>query len=270
MIDAILYILLGLMTVGMTVLGGFLSSTTVRHKVGFLVLASISVVLIFFTGLRNHEAQTRLDKSLDTLQKSSETVLNMSQETVRIGRANTELQERVLEQSKDITKLSKQSINTATGGDSFGYIAAIKPWSANSWMAVFIPKGKFPLYNVHARMVDLERFAKIKDRLSQMPISEIFEGNIDLDIGDVAATGANGKLFTTPIPTSDASEHSFNIYFSARNGSWMQSLKLARINGESLQATQVRTDEGIKNKVIFEQIDNGFPRNKKGEIEWFK
>jgi hypothetical protein len=271
MIDFILYILLGIVTVIIAVLGGHVSSGNRKHRYTFYILGAISVVLIIFTGYQNYLTQTEGDKSrkqladsIESLKNTSLIIANMSKETLRVGSLNTQLQERLLEQSKNITNLSVQSIKTSTGGDSFGYIMATAPWWINAWMPSFVFKGKYPLYGVEARIVDIDLYTNTP--ITTLPEVVIRSMQETLKIGDVAADEHIGKLYIPISMSTTSEEHSFNIFFTARNGSWSESLKLVNKNGKYLQALQVRRGD----KVLFEQIADGFPRNQKGDINWYK
>ena len=257
-----LYFLLGIVTVALAVFGGHVSSDNLKHRIGFYVLGGISVVLIFFTGLRNYEAQTRLDKSIDSLQKSSEAIANMSKETVRIGQLNTQLQERLLEQSKTITNLSKQSINIATGGNSFGYIIPLNICTSDRWIPTFIQKGKYPLYEVEADIVDLAKFRKILE--SGLTWLNYSSASTVINIGNTVEGHGRSHLGKELPIARDGKEHAYNVFIFARNGYWDQQLKVINVNGECFSATRVYKDK----KLIYEHIPDNFRKNYNGEINW--
>ena len=265
-----------------------MSTDNRKHRIVFYLLGGLSIILIFLIGYRTYLAQIdakemagqaaaatkRLDITIASLKDSSEAIANMSAETVRIGNLNTGLEKQALKQSKTITYLSEQAIKTTTGGDSFGYIEAMKPWGSSSWLPLFKSKGKYPLYEVKALIVDFEKDSPIKKggkryASLQEAIDELTLKNINISIGDIGEKNETmSKVFNHPIPLSAGSEHSYNILFSARNGSWEESLKIVNANGKQVEAIQVRRRIGDK-KLLFEQIDDGFPRNSKGEIDWY-
>jgi hypothetical protein len=64
----------------------------------------------------------------------------------------------------------------------------------------------------------------------------------------------------------NATERRFNVFFSARNGFFTQLLRFKKINGRWSHAIKVnREGKGVP---PFEDIQPGYPRNSKGEVEW--
>jgi len=270
-IDFILFCLLGTSIVAIAVFGGYVSSNNRRHRITFYIMGGISFILILFTGYNTYLARTaaetaarRLDDSIKSLETSSKAITTMSAETVRVGHLNTQLQERLLEQTKTITSLSKESINTTTGGSSFGYISLLNICSSDSWIPAFVHIGKYPLYGVSARITDLDKFRKMPKDSSLL---DWFSANTNIDIGDIVE--GFGKLyFEKSIPiVRDNVEHSYNIFITARNGYWMQFLKVINLNGKCSTATRIYK-EGTPKKLVFEQIMDDFRRNHKGKIDW--
>jgi hypothetical protein len=271
MIDLVLFILLGIVTVALAVFGGHVSSANRKHRIAFYAMGGISVVLIVLIGLRNYEAQIRLDKSIDSLQKSSETVANMSKETVRIGQLNTQLQERILQQSKTISGLSKECINTAIGGDSFGYVSADDLCFTNRWIPKLIIKGKYPLYAVQATIFDIGKLMKLLNQPNST-LAQFDSERKTINFGDPVIAGygvdtmAPDKTF--PI-TGDGMEHRYAVSVFARNGTWKQELKVINVNGKCSYATRVYKDNDKKRNLLFEDISDEFPIDRKA-IKWSK
>ncbi len=245
-----------------------MSSTNTKQKYVFYALGIISVALILLTGIRNCQIQREGDKSrkqladsIDSLKNTSIAIVNMSKEALRVGSLNTQLQEQLLEQSKTITSLSKQSIKTAIGGNSFCYIAMFNP-TPDGWLPVVIHVGKYPLYDVQARVVDIEKAVSTNGKsLSRV----LFKTDIFLQLGNIAE-------HEVQLPTLDyikwdaSSKHSYNIFYGGRNGMWTQILRIRNINGQWVQATRVDRVDGAKSTKIYENIPINFPRNKDGGI----
>jgi hypothetical protein len=272
MIDLALFILLGIVTVALAVFGGHVSSGKIKHRIAFYVMGGISIVLIIIMGWRNYLAQVetqkasdRLDSSIESLKKSSEAIANMSKETVRIGQLNTQLQERLLQQSKTISGLSKECIDTAKGGNSFGYISGLNICSSDHWIPTFVHKGKYPLYGVSARIVDLEKWREISKGASLL---QHFSADTDINVSDTVE-GWGRIYFNKSLPiTRDGKEHAYNVFIFARNGSWSQQLKVINVNGECSYASRVYRDGGKKENLLFEHISDDFRKNYKGDIDW--
>jgi hypothetical protein len=191
MIDLTLYICLGFVTVIIAVLGGHVSSGNRKHRLAFYILGAISMILIIFTGYRNYlvqiegvKSRQQLEKSIGSLKDTTSVIAKMSKEAIRVGDLNAKLQEQLLKQSKTITTLSQKSINNTVGGDSFCYLRIVFP-QAIGWTPLFIHIGEYPLYGVKLRIVDLEKFALIKDKLQHMNPVQIFSDDITIELGDM-------------------------------------------------------------------------------------
>jgi hypothetical protein len=62
-------------------------------------------------------------------------------------------------------------------------------------------------------------------------------------------------------PLSQSDKRDFNVFFTARNGAYMQFLRLRRVQHEWRQAARVIVDE----KVVFEKVDKDFPKD---QLDW--
>lgn len=145
-----------------------------------------------------------------------------------------------------------------TGGDSVCYLIG-SPVSPDQFGNIaLVHHGKHPLYNVNARLVDLEIFDQFKDNLTFENIqkSEIYRQFGDLIPGHASMVGG-------VIPLGGGDTRRFNIFFTARNGSFVQLLRFKRVNGSWVSATKVE-----KGETRFEQIQDGYPRNESGQVDW--
>lgn len=264
-IDLFLFCLLGILSSAIAVLGGYLSSNNHKYRMAFYVLGALSVILIILTGYRTYSAQIVAKNESKRLDNTIETIKNMSEESIRIGTLNKQLEEQLLDESKAITSLSKQSIKNTTGGDSFCYIFIKPTEDGKGWFPNFIHSGKYPLYGVNARIVDLEKFNEIIKKHQQITFQDLDDNSFH--IGDMIA-GTSLPMWNILIPWSDAQSHAYNIFFSARNGMWHQEVRLRKINGQWVRATLVKKQIGKKTQIIFSMIDKSFPRNSKGEVDW--
>ena len=156
-------------------------------------------------------------------------------------------------------KGSRDILAAITGGDSFAYFAI------SSGMFVVIHKGEHPLYDVHARISDLEK----SDRLGgdNPSYESLMAASTILDIGTLIPNHAStwGQVSLGP-----GDRRSFNIFFTARNGGSTQILRLARVEGHWSSATRLtrRLTRRRGSELLFEKIDADFPRNSAGEVEW--
>jgi hypothetical protein len=149
--------------------------------------------------------------------------------------------------------LAKENISTVTGGDSFSYawIQAQSPYFGVT------AQGKYPLYDLHARVVDLDEAKKQSRGFLGTPIY----------IGEIVPPMAQARDLKFDFGNSES--RSFNIFFSARNGIWVQLLRLRRLrDGRWVSATRVEREGEKRYKLIYQNIDKDFPRNEKDEIDW--
>ena len=132
-----------------------------------------------------------------------------------------------------------------------------------------VHRGDFPLYELTARIVDLEKFSSRKTRdygtLAEALGDEDFVGQI-LDLGelDPGRSRALGQI----LPVVGDSGR-FNIFFSARNGFFTQVLRLRRVASGWIYATKVtRRDEHGDVVSLFEKVPDSYPRNAGGDVDW--
>lgn len=170
-----------------------------------------------------------------------------------------EFERHLREKSEEIAQLNREVVNLVTGGKSFCYMAvsSINPQS-NIGLLTFVHSGEHPMFNVAARIVDLEEFDKLKDHIN---IHNFQQADINIGIGDFAK---NAALVRGPFPLGKGDKRNFNIFFSARNGWFDQLLRFRKINGQWVQATRVERD----GEVLYERIDDNYPRAKDGGIDW--
>jgi hypothetical protein len=161
--------------------------------------------------------------------------------------------------SDEISELNKEIMKSVIGGDSFCYLTMMSLDNQNNvGILTVVHQGEHPVYDVNARIVDLQKMEKIKDNLS---FQNIMQADTNLHIGNMIKGTASTFA---PFQLGSSMERGFNIFFSARNGLFTQLLRMKKINNKWTSATKVERD----GKIIFEKIDKEFPRNKEGLIIW--
>jgi hypothetical protein len=200
-------------------------------------------------------AEAQSHASLTAIQRSTE-------ETVRIQARNTELQERLLAMSREIASFAQAGIRTTTGGDSFAYIHTWVP--SNTAVLSVAHSGRYPLYDVKIRVYDQTwpegsaphaTFATLKEFPVIAPHGYFL---LHGDSWDAASGGPD---------LSHQDEAYFVAGFTARNGGWMQQVKLRKVGEQWKVATLVSRRVGRVDKVLLELADPGFPRPG-GKILW--
>jgi hypothetical protein len=156
--------------------------------------------------------------------------------------------------------------NLITGGDSFAYVE-VYPIDGNSMNLMVNQKGQFPLYDVSVIILDNKKLKKPRtmtvNSINAITIAnESKVGAIQIGNMFVNAVAQVMHLKLDPVVESQT----FEIVMSARNGSFTESLRLRRINGQWLSA--IKVTRGKAEEKIYERISEAFPRDEKGEIDW--
>ncbi|HLI30253.1 MAG TPA: hypothetical protein VKV79_04015, partial [Terriglobia bacterium] len=128
---------------------GFMQKTA--YIVSFIVLGGLALVLVVKQAEQTSKSEAELHNGIDRLAVESA-------EVARLQTSNNELQKQLLDLAKLNTSLARENISTATGGDSF------------CWMQInfqfghpcpsFNHSGKYTLYEVKVRIVDLNNFRR--------------------------------------------------------------------------------------------------------------
>ncbi|MBQ8101290.1 MULTISPECIES: LapA family protein [unclassified Afipia] len=168
----------------------------------------------------------------------------------------------IRKKNEEISALQKDSMEAVIGGDSYAYIIFQafdregKIPNGNAMpdqlllVPMFIHRGKHPLYDVSARIVDLDLMKKnINSAMNNYSV-----GNMTPNL---AATTAHQILH-------EGKDFSFNIFFTARNGTWTQFLRMPWIGNGWGSAIKVIRD----GRVVFREVSDNFPRTSDGKVDW--
>lgn len=155
---------------------------------------------------------------------------------------------------------TNEVINNVTGGDSACYVFGPTP-EADRWSGLLIVHvGKYPLYEVTCRITELDIFEEmLKNNES---LTENDRSEFRFPIGSLAPNMARRAPIDLPLGPGESRR--FNLFFTARNGSTTQLIRCKKINGQWKFATQLMRDS----QVLYERIDEGYPRLDTGEIDW--
>lgn len=170
------------------------------------------------------------------------------------------------EKSDKIAELSAENSMFVTGGNSYCYIVFSKPnLNSNSSIIMLVTEGKYPLYDVNVRIVDLVKFNEINKNLQNQTFEEIIKSDLIYNAGNLTPKHAL-PLGRINLPNED--EANFNIFITARNGSINELLRMKRINGEWFSAIKIYKIDGAEQKLLLEKIDDKYPKNSEGMIDW--
>jgi hypothetical protein len=160
--------------------------------------------------------------------------------------------------SDEIAGLNREIANLITGGESFCYmdIGSLDP-DTNRGIPVIVQQGDHSIFDINARIVDLQEFRQIK--------GNTFEGfnkaQRTLQIGSLAKGTC---LAMSPLDLGDSPERDFNIFFIARNGQFTELLRLRKIDAKWARAIRVKRGS----ELLFEKVDDDFPKTDQGQIQW--
>jgi hypothetical protein len=159
-----------------------------------------------------------------------------------------------------VAELNEYIASSITGGNSFAYIGfpLVAP---STYGLTIIHQGKYPLYDLGIRIVDLAKWERKQPR----SLYDLQKDEQHLNIGNLAASQAS---VLGPVQI-DSDFTRWNIFFSARNGYWTQLLRIRRVGNELKFALQVkRSSQSGEGETIFEKVDPGYPRTEDGRVEW--
>jgi hypothetical protein len=118
--------------------------------------------------------------------------------------------------------------------------------------------GKHPLYDVRARVADLEKLDQIEGRAT---IEQLARADTNYDFGNLFPGQATLRQGFFDLA---GTYRGFNIFYTARNGHFVQLLRFRRVGDEWLYATKVERDGDI----LFEDIQDGYQIDSNGQIQW--
>jgi hypothetical protein len=151
-------------------------------------------------------------------------------------------------QAKEITQFT-------TGGDSYCYFSIGVGDNSNQSTWTVVHEGKYPLYDVNARIVDLEIFS------TAMSSGNPFAADTIVQIGDIGEKQAC-MLRSIDLGPSDARD--FNIFFSARSGFFNQLVRFRRVDGKWREATSVLNREQGEEPLLL-RVQDGYPLDANGK-----
>jgi len=240
-------ILIGLISAAMAALGGIVSALPptnpgqrISYTVAFIVLSCGAWMAAIWQSKRGMKSEAELRVQVAGLRA---TIGELQCEVSDLGRANTEL--------------AKEGIAATTGGDSFCRMIVNHQFGYPT--PVFVHSGKYTLYDVNVRITDLKKL-----RMHIQPC------DVSLKLGEMHVGGALHA--TARLPFSDGQAQDFNIFFSARNGMWVEKLRLRKVNGEWASACQVWLTDPSKppEEPMFEEVSADYPRAENGLVDWGK
>ena len=159
---------------------------------------------------------------------------------------------------KQLHRSTEDFLGSATGGDSFCIIYPMPTFPLDPTSLVVEHVGKYPLYDVNIRLVDLETYRTTG-------AAGLFSNQFSFDVLI--------PQHVTMISLKDMPERmkldevrSYNIFVTARSGSFRQSLQIQYIDGKLAHATRIVRNEDE----VFESRSENFPKGSDGVVDWSK
>jgi hypothetical protein len=166
----------------------------------------------------------------------------------------------------------KETVNAATGGDSFCYVILVPDYGYGANGSVpssIIQQGKYPLTNVTASITDDDMIVKYLNEGSKHT-AEDFSNIMEraqqwVHVGDLPPQFS--EQFSMRAATVTEDRRLLTITFWANNGHWIEKFGLRRVNGKWLRLIRVWRERLDKKKnayvadVIFNRVDDGYPQD---------
>ena len=222
--------------------GGFLASSSKPKPGRIRIIVVVGLVISAVGAFWSSQQQDSFNLNLQ----------NKSEENARLN--------------QEIARLNQEIVNLISGGDSFCYLLVgdLAP-SSNVGRIMVKNPGEYNLYDVHARIVDIEKSDQLLEKSDQLKVKPtldmLTQADTHISIGNLISSSV---LVLHPFTLGNGDTRRFNIFFSARNGFFNQVLRFKKIHGKWVCATKVLRED----KVIYEEVDDEFPRTAGGNVEW--
>lgn len=175
-------------------------------------------------------------------------------QTVEIKQLNT----RILALSEENKNLAKEGIASVTGGSGFAYVDILKGFFPNAFSPSVSSESPYPQYDLSIRIVDEDK--NIDAQIAQplvLNIATLPPGQSV--INRIPAFGLDGK--------TDYAK--FNLFISARNGSFTEELRLRKVSGEWYSAFRLFKDHSDGSRTsLMERAMEKYPKAPDGNPLW--
>lgn len=175
---------------------------------------------------------------------------------LRTDRGLSSLEQGVANMLQKIEVATNDIVGYATGGDS---VCWLEPSRSHALTGEFMihHQGKYPLRDIHIRVVDLERLAAPEHQIAAL-VENMFTLNL------IIPDHVRMISLNSPLERSGSNSRRFNIFITTPSGSYRQLLRIVRVDGVLKCAVLLETDAGT----ILEKVDDAFPRKEDGTVEW--
>jgi len=164
--------------------------------------------------------------------------------------------------TNEITELNKQILNTSTGGDSFPYfVPSFSSSSSFPESLTILSEGKYPIYDLSYRVTDLDDFETAQKNPDAK--KNVLNIGIENAVGNLPPNAAMSSGLTM----REKEYTRLTVQFTTRNKHLMQSIRIKKVGKEYKTAMCVK-NTFPPNETLYLKIDDGYPLNKEGVVEW--
>lgn len=139
-----------------------------------------------------------------------------AQEQLKYANERVEFEKDLRAKSEEIAELNRTIAASVIGGDSFCYVTLASANQKGAFVTV-VHQGKYPLYDVRIRMVELDAFEKNFEKSPNSTFDDVEKALISLDVGNMSPGVSN---IMRGISFSNPNKIGYNISIFARNGSF--------------------------------------------------
>jgi len=218
------------------------------------LLVSVSLLLIAAEIHNLHTSRIELNKEqAQARQAEREAFKSIADSITNSISENQKAFEATVESIKGLAAVTKDTVNEATGGDSFCFVD-MGP-IPEGLMAHLVQKGKYPVFDVRLNITDLNAVdSAIKSGAPSLLVGTRTFGTIDFLSRDLWQ-----PLGVYPIDPKEEYVR-YNISIFARNGSFTELLRLRRLKeGGWTSALLVHATYDAKKGIVLERIQRQFP-----------
>lgn len=158
--------------------------------------------------------------------------------------------------------------NQISGGDSYPVFSIASLDNTNdAGILMCSHYGRHPLYDVSARICDINKFNAMTGSIN---ITNFTNADTNVTFGTMIP---NHCVMLGAWKIESPTVQKYNIFTTARNGSFTQVLRFVKLGGIWATATKVERSvspvaEGGLPTQLFEKVDSNFPRNPDGSVAW--
>ena len=238
----------------LAILGFFLALWPPKKRWTQALILGISLLLAAAEIHNLHAIRVEYDKQqAQDRQAEREIFKSIADSLTNSLSENQKTFEATVDRIEGLAAVTKDSVNEATGGESFCFVD-MGP-IPEGLMAHLVQKGKYPVFDVRLNITDLNALdAAIKSGAPSLLVGTRTFGTIDFLSRDVWQP--------LGVYTVDPREEyaRYNISIFARNGSFTQVLRLRRLKeGGWTSALLVHASYESKKGIVFERIQRQFP-----------